>query len=165
MHFPFPCARLAEWQAEFVGWEITAVDSLLGAEKQGNVFAGVPVGSSSYLSLVVNKAVDRAVQKLNLVFAVAPPQEAVMLVQGCVISTLDYTRRTVHEVVAEEPWKRFDDALVDGLERAMGRGVAGLPQGRAAVVFARIIGRAFVSPISGNSRGSDFGFLFGSIQI
>ena len=120
MHFPFPCARLAEWQAEFVGWEITAVDSLLGAEKQGNVFAGVPVGSSSYLSLVVNKAVDRAVQKLNLVFAVAPPQEAVMLVQGCVISTLDYTRRTVHEVVAEEHWKRFDDALVDGLERAMG---------------------------------------------
>ena len=120
MHFPFPCARLAEWQAEFVGWEITAVDSLLGAEKQGNVFAGVPVGSSSYLSLVVNKAVDRAVQKLNLVFAVAPPQEAVMLVQGCVISTLDYTRRTVHEVVAEEHWKRFDDAVVDGLERAMG---------------------------------------------
>ena len=74
----------------------------------------------SFLATVVEGAVDRAVRKLNLVLAAAPPQEAVALVQGCVISTLDYTRRTVHEVVAEHLWKRFDDAVVEGLERAMG---------------------------------------------
>ncbi len=62
---------------------------------------------------------DRAVWKLNLVLAAVPPQEAVALVQGYIISTLDYTRQTIHEVVAEHHWKRFDDAVVEGLERAM----------------------------------------------
>ncbi len=59
-------------------------------------------------------------RKLNLVLAAAPPQDAVALVQGCVISTLDYTRRTIHEVIAKHHWKCFNDAVVEGLERAMG---------------------------------------------
>jgi len=120
LHFPFACERITEWMECFSGWEITAAVGHLGVDKQGNFFAGVPVGSSAFLATVVEGAVDRAVRKLNLVLAAAPPQEAVALVQGCVISTLDYTRRTVHEVVAEHLWKRFDDAVVEGLERAMG---------------------------------------------
>jgi hypothetical protein len=84
------------------------------------VFAGVPVGSTRYMALVVAGAVEGALTKLAMVCATAPPQQAVALVQGCVISKLDYTRWTVHAVVGNAQYLRFDDMVVQWFERAMG---------------------------------------------
>jgi hypothetical protein len=72
------------------------------------------------MALVVAGAVEGALAKLAMVCATAPPQQAVALVQGCVISKLDYTCRTVHAAVGDAQYIRFDDMVVQWLERAMG---------------------------------------------
>jgi hypothetical protein len=67
MHFPFGCAQIEEYQAQFAGWDITWADSPWGATAQGNVFAGVPVDSTRYMALVVACAVEGALAKLAMV--------------------------------------------------------------------------------------------------
>jgi hypothetical protein len=91
LHIPAACVDYVEVKRNFEGWDVMWVQDPAGVTHQGNVFPGIPLGSRGYLDSVVEKAAARLQERTAMVLALAPPQEAVMMVQGCIIPSLDYT--------------------------------------------------------------------------
>ena len=127
IHFPFGrniSRSLEAWQTHFKGWRVSVADHEdLQPEFQGLVLAGVPFGSQSFYQHLVRHKIEKAKAIMGVLGnGRVPPLPAVVLLKSCVISKLDFMRRTVtlDEGVRDTIYGVFDNLVIQTLE-----GIAG----------------------------------------